>query len=300
MNNQKLISVIIPVYGVEKYIGKCLESVMQQTYRNLEIIVINDGTKDKSAEIAKHYASKDKRIKVYDFPNGGLSVARNRGLKLATGDYIAYLDSDDWIEPVMYQTLLDAAIKNNADMVKCGFYIAEDDKYEKMSFENNDIFTYNAHNIDLYFKCILWTVVWNALYTRELANKVVFPVNVIHEDNYSSGMFLYLSKRIVTLQYCGYYYRVNYSGLSKGCIKRPLDKIIAIKKLKDDLTLDNFYDKRLDWKISIEIYHFIRRKDNAYKVVAMDKALFKYICNNLDLRRSLVCRYIVQKIKIID
>lgn len=117
----QLISVIIPVYGVEKYIGKCLESVIQQTYKNLEIIVINDGTKDKSAEIAKKYAAKDHRIKVYDYPNGGLSVARNRGLEHAHGDYIAFLDSDDWLDLKMYETLIKVALDNDADMVKCGF-----------------------------------------------------------------------------------------------------------------------------------------------------------------------------------
>ena len=95
---QPLISVIIPVYGVEKYIAQCLESVINQKYKNLEIIVVNDGTKDRSAEIAKEYAAKDSRIKVFDFENGGLSVARNRGLEIATGDYISYIDSDDWID----------------------------------------------------------------------------------------------------------------------------------------------------------------------------------------------------------
>ena len=101
-----LISVIIPVYGVEKYIAQCLESVINQTYKNLEIIVVNDGTKDRSAEIAKKYAAQDSRIKVYDFENGGISVARNRGLEIATGDYISYIDSDDWLDKRMYETLL--------------------------------------------------------------------------------------------------------------------------------------------------------------------------------------------------
>ena len=117
---QPLISVIIPVYGVEKYIAQCLDSIINQTYKNLEVIVVNDGTKDRSAEIAKEYATKDSRIKVYDFQNGGLSVARNRGLEIATGDYISYIDSDDWLDTKMYETLLKAAMKNDADMVKCG------------------------------------------------------------------------------------------------------------------------------------------------------------------------------------
>lgn len=110
---QPLISVIIPVYGVEKYISQCLESVINQTYKNLEIIVINDGTKDRSAEIAKKYAAKDSRIKVYDFKNGGVSLARNRGVNLANGEYIAYLDSDDWVDNKFYEVLLKAAMEND-------------------------------------------------------------------------------------------------------------------------------------------------------------------------------------------
>ena len=88
MEREPLVSVIIPVYGVEKYIGQCLESVINQTYKNLEIIVINDGTKDRSADIAKEYAKKDSRIKVYDYENGGVSLARNRGMDFSKGEYI--------------------------------------------------------------------------------------------------------------------------------------------------------------------------------------------------------------------
>ena len=123
---QPLISVIIPVYGVEKYISQCLESVINQTYKNLEIIVVNDGTKDRSAEIAKVYAAKDSRMKVYDFENGGLSVARNRGLEIATGDYISYIDSDDWIDLKLYEVLIDSALTNRWRIISCANSIQKD------------------------------------------------------------------------------------------------------------------------------------------------------------------------------
>ena len=127
MQEGPLLSVIIPVYGVEKYIAECLESVMQQTYKNLEIIVINDGTVDNSAIIAKEYTCLDNRIKVYDFDNGGISVARNRGVAIAKGKYIAFLDSDDWIEPNMYRDLVEEMEKQQLDMIKCSVYEAYDD-----------------------------------------------------------------------------------------------------------------------------------------------------------------------------
>ena len=286
---QPLISVIIPVYGVEKYISQCLESVINQTYKNLEIIVVNDGTKDRSAEIAKEYAAKDSRIKVYDFKNGGLSVARNRGLEIAIGDYISYIDSDDWLDTKMYETLLDAAMKNDADMVKCGIIETNVAKEENFTFSNEKIINNEQHiGFENYFNGMLWTVVWNGLYKRELAKKVKFPDNVVNEDNYSSGIFLYLAKKILVIPFCGNYYRVNDAGISKGGVKKPLDKILAISKLKKDLLALGFADKKLDWKLSIEFYHFVRGwNDNMYRVVAMKKDLYEYVMSNIDVRRKI-------------
>lgn len=287
--NQPLISIIIPVYGVEKYIAQCLESVISQTYKNLEIIVVNDGTKDRSAEIAKEYAAKDSRIKVYDFKNGGLSVARNRGLEIATGDYISYIDSDDWLDTKMYETLLEAAMKNDADMVKCGIIETNGVREDKITFSDKKIIN-NEQNkaFENYFNGMLWTLAWNGLYKKELAKKVKFPDNVVHEDNYSSGMYLYLAKKIVVIPFCGNYYRVNDAGISKGGVKKPLDKILAISKLKKDLLALGFTDKKLDWKLSIECYHFVRGwNDNMYSVVSIHKDLYDYIMSNLDSRRKI-------------
>lgn len=297
---QPLISIIIPVYGVEKYIAQCLESVINQTYNNLEIIVVNDGTKDKSAEIAKEYAAKDSRIKVYDFKNGGLSVARNRGLEIATGEYISYLDSDDWLDTKMYETLLETAMKNEADMVKCGIIETNGAAEEKITFSDVKIINNEQHKaFKNYFKGILWTLAWNGLYKKELAKKVKFPDNVVHEDNYSSGMFLYLAKKVIAMPFCLNYYRVNDAGISKGGVKKPLDKILAIIKLKQDLLKLGFADKKLDWKLSVEFYHFVRGwNDDLYRVVAMKKDLYEYVMSNLDTRRKLSFWWMGRKKKV--
>lgn len=297
---QPLISVIIPVYGVEKYISQCLESVINQTYKNLEIIVVNDGTKDRSADIAKEYAAKDSRIKVYDFKNGGLSVARNRGLEIATGEYISYLDSDDWLDTKMYETLLETAMKNEADMVKCGIIETNGVAEEKITFKDVKIINNDQHKaFKNYFKGILWTLAWNGLYKKELAKKVKFPDNVVHEDNYSSGMFLYLAKKVIAMPFCLNYYRVNDAGISKGGVKKPLDKILAIIKLKQDLLKLGFADKKLDWKLSVEFYHFVRGwNDDLYRVVAMKKDLYEYVMSNLDTRRKLSFWWMGRKKKV--
>lgn len=297
---QPLISVIIPVYGVEKYISQCLESVINQTYKNLEIIVVNDGTKDRSADIAKEYAAKDSRIKVYDFKNGGLSVARNRGLEIATGEYISYLDSDDWLDTKMYETLLETAMKNEADMVKCGIIETNGASEEKITFSDVKIINNEQHKaFENYFKGILWTLAWNGLYKKELAKKVKFPDNVVHEDNYSSGMFLYLAKKVIAMPFCLNYYRVNDAGISKGGVKKPLDKILAIIKLKQDLLKLGFADKKIDWKLSVEFYHFVRGwNDDLYRVVAMKKDLYEYVMSNLDTRRKLSFWWMGRKKKV--
>lgn len=297
---QPLISVIIPVYGVEKYIAQCLESVISQTYKNLEIIVVNDGTKDRSAEIAKDYAAKDSRIKVYDFKNGGLSVARNRGLEIATGDYISYIDSDDWLDTKMYETLLEAAMKNEADMVKCGIIETNGAAEEKITFSDVKIINNEQHKaFKNYFKGILWTIACNGLYRCDLAKKVKFPENIVHEDNYSSGLFLYFAKKVASIPFCGYYYRVNNTGISKGKVKRPLDKILAISKLRKELLASGFINKKLDWKLSVEFYHFVRGwNDDMYRVVAMQKDLYEYVMSNLDTRRKISFWWMGRKKKV--
>ena len=296
---QPLISVIIPVYGVEKYISQCLESVINQTYKNLEIIVINDGTKDRSAEIAKKYAAKDSRIKVYDFKNGGVSLARNRGVNLANGEYIAYLDSDDWVDNKFYEVLLKAAMENDADMVKCGFIETDCRSKDIVSFDC-DIVELNENNkcFEHYFDGVLWTVPPNALYSKNLARKVSFPLNLRYEDNYSSGAFLYYAKKVISLKYAGYYYRINMDGFSKVVMKRPLDKILAISNLKKDLLALGFVDKNLDWKLSVEFYHFVRGWNDMYRVVAMQKDLYDYVMSNLDARRKLSFWWMGRKQKV--
>ena len=137
IDEQKLISVIIPVYNVEKYLEKCLNSVINQTYKNLEIIVIDDGSTDNSGKICDEYAKKDSRIIVIHTENGGVSSARNKGLEVAKGEYIGFVDSDDYIEDNMYEILYRNLVKFDVDISMCNYYIVRNNKK-----------TYHKHNID--------------------------------------------------------------------------------------------------------------------------------------------------------
>lgn len=296
--NQPLLSVIIPVYGVEKYIAECLDSVINQTYKNIEVIVINDGTKDNSAVIAKQYAEKDSRIKVYDFENGGLSLARNRGLELVKGKYTAFLDSDDKINPNMYMDMIEYLEHNDLDFIKCGFVEFDENNKNIVNFKCNKYSQFSNNLFDKYFESVLWIVVWNGVYKTELVKKVLFPINLIHEDNYSAGMYLKFSKKVGVVSNSYYYYRSNLQGISKGKNTKPLDRFFAINKLFKDLQNYGFRDNRLLCKLAIEIYHFIRMNDNRFKVKTIRKDFCDFIINNLDFRRKWILKYYIIKKRI--
>lgn len=171
-----LISVIIPVYKVEEYLPRCLESILRQTYTELEIICINDGSPDNCLSILKSYAEKDSRIKVIDQKNQGVAAARNRGLQEAHGELIAYIDSDDWIHSRYFEVLVDGFKHNNADVVFCeGVKTSEvegrDMPYKEASFRP----------ISMTEAFSIWTVrhcVWGRLYRRELLKGHDFSSNI--------------------------------------------------------------------------------------------------------------------------
>ena len=293
MSSNKLISVIIPVYGVEKYIRQCLDSVVNQSYENLEIIVINDGTKDRSAEIAKEYAGKDRRIKVYDYENGGLSAARNRGLLLAKGEYISFVDSDDWLHPDFIKKQADALEANNADIVKCSVVITDTVKEKIKGFKKTKV---RKADVGLYFhQGFLWVVVWNALYKRGIVTGVRYPEGIVYEDNYASGLYLLKAGTVAELKDPLYYYRNNLTGISKQPDKRPLDAILAMIRLKEDWLRLGFSDKRLDRRIAVQMYKFIRMVSPLYRVTAIDKQCYNYIKDNLDFRKKIELFFLIHK-----
>lgn len=293
MSNEKLISVIIPVYGVEQYICHCLDSVINQSYNNLEIIVINDGTKDRSAEIAKEYAGKDCRIKVYDYENGGLSASRNRGLLLAHGEYISFVDSDDWLHPDFIKKQADALEANDADIVKCSVVITDTVNEKIKGFKKSKV---RKADVDLYFKQgFLWVVVWNALYKREIVTGVQYPEGIVYEDNYASGMYLLKAGTVVELKDPLYYYRNNLTGISKQPDKHPLDRVLAMSRLKEDWFQKGFADKRLDRRIAEQMYNYLSIVSPLYRVKAINEPCYNYIQDNLEFRKKIEFFFLIRK-----
>ena len=176
----KKVSIIVPVYGVEKYIYKCLDSLVKQSLKEIEVIVVNDGTKDNSQKIIDKYVKKyPDKIKSFIKENGGQGSARNYGLEKASGEYIGYVDSDDFVEKDMYKKLYNKAKENNYDIVVCGNYNVSEDYQNK----NIDAFI-NNYNTDLENIFFGKMAVWNKIYKRDILikNKLEFKEKVWYED----------------------------------------------------------------------------------------------------------------------
>lgn len=172
------VSIIVPFYNVEKYIEKCLTSLVNQTLEEIEIILVNDGSKDNSIKVAKDFEQKyPAKIRYYEKPNGGLGDARNFGIKFAKGEYIAFLDSDDYVEPTMYEKMYEMAIKEKSDMVECDFW------WEYPNKKKEDIGVEYKNQNDMLLKARV--VAWNKLIKKEIYEKhpeARFAVGLRYED----------------------------------------------------------------------------------------------------------------------
>ena len=227
MKNNPLISVLIPVYNIERYIGLCLESIICQTYDNLEIIVVDDGSIDRSGEICDLYANKDSRIKVIHKQNEGLVSARKAAINIATGEYIGYVDGDDWIGEGFYSALLSSLQQTNSDVVVAGFSRELFNKiariinalpagvYEGESLEKlySSMISYGD-----FFRHGITTYLWNKLFKKEVIKNYQLSVDdriSIGEDGAAVYPALLNCKRICVLDNCSYHYRQREDSMLK-------------------------------------------------------------------------------------
>lgn len=178
------VSIIIPVHNVECELPLCLESVLNQSYTNIEVIVVNDGSTDRSTEIISQYADKDSRVVVVNQDNQGPSAARNHGIEKATGDFIAFVDSDDWVERSFIEHMLTCMKKTNADIVECGYRQIRnpsDISYSVFPREYDNIHGVEKI-IEAHFKGEISVLVWNKLYRAEQVKSVLFQERTEYED----------------------------------------------------------------------------------------------------------------------
>lgn len=210
-----LISVIVPVYNVEKYLERCVNSILRQTYEMLEIILVDDGSTDASSKMCDAFAKKDERIKVVHKENGGLSDARNAGLRVASGDYIGYVDSDDWIENDMYETMYRACVENDAPLCVCRYFREYADRTEGggsgacIPLSREELLRIYIGGHEQY---VIYNSVWSKLFHRELVEGVEFPKRRNSEDiMYTTRAFCSLDKAVY-LDECLYHYVLDREG----------------------------------------------------------------------------------------
>lgn len=203
------ISIIVPVYNSSKYLRKCIESIIGQTYENLEIILVNDGSKDDSGTICDEYAEQDERIIVIHQQNMGASIARNRGLDICTGAYIGFVDGDDRIAENMYEVLHTVILKYSADISICGYYV-EDDENGVYGARNNDGKTTVYCSRDAIREVIedkkIYSNFWDKLYRREMFAELRFRKGVILEDIATMYKIFMNAEKIVAYNVPQYYY----------------------------------------------------------------------------------------------
>ena len=225
------VSVIVPVYNVEKYLSKCLESILNQTFSDIEIICVNDGTQDNSRKILEEYKQKDSRIKIIDKENGGLSSARNAGLKIAQGEFISFIDSDDWIESKMLEKLYHNITQMNSDISICAVSLYNEQKQEfdnsnpyfSLGFFNNTFdnksFSYRETLPFIMDVCVM---AWNKLYRKSFLDKcnAKFPDGKIFEDGPFFFSIFFKTDRVSIVREPLYFYRIN----RKGSIVQKADK----------------------------------------------------------------------------
>lgn len=210
----KLVSIIIPVYNVEQYLGQCLDSLFNQTYQNIEVIAIDDGSKDSSLQILYDYAVKEDRLLVFTQPNSGPSAARNFGLSKCHGDAITFADSDDWAEPTMIEKLVDAMEKDKSDIAVCGHWITyKHFKFKVCSSKPQTLNQKQAVKMILEDK-IIKNYAWGKIYQRSLLPLLYFPTNQIYEDVRSIYKVFLHASRISLVHEPLYYYRMRQGSIT--------------------------------------------------------------------------------------
>ncbi len=238
------VSVVVPIYNVEKYLNRCLQSIINQSYKNIEIILVNDGSTDNSLQIAEEEEKNDSRIKIITQKNQGLSMARNTGIQHATGEYICFVDSDDFVHKDYVKCLIENLEENDSDISVCDYlYINEkDETWSKKNKEEKIFSNLEAINDLLVGNQETEVMAWNKLYKLSLfkENNIFFPKGKLHEDNFTTYKLYYYAKKISLIPDKLYFYLQRTDSImgKKFNIKR-LDVLQAVEETKSFFKKEN-------------------------------------------------------------
>lgn len=272
-----MISIIVPVFNVQKYLPNCIQSIIEQTYKDIEIILVNDGSTDSSLSICDKYAEKDNRIHVYSQQNGGLSSARNTGLEYSSGEYIMFVDSDDFLHVKAVEIMYEYLEKYNTDMVACKFkavYEHDSPECRKDDISVASVQELNRNQAFLHLNDIQ-VVAWNKIYKREIFHSLRFPVGRLHEDEFMFHQIVFKCDKIVYIDCELYFYllRGNSITTTKN-MKRFYDAYDALEE-RFNFTIQKQWIEVIDAAYD-RVYEYLI--DQYFKNIN-DKKIVKYIKN---------------------
>lgn len=282
------LSVIVPIYKVEEYLECCLESIINQTYKELEIILVNDGSPDRCIDICNRYKNLDNRIIIINKENGGLSSARNKGLDVATGKYIAFVDSDDYIKVDMYENLIRIVEKEKADIVQCGFQrVHEEGEVLNQWIPKLGILNTKKEILNAYFEeGGIHSVVWNKLYKKDLFKDIRMVEGRNNEDTMVTPEILLRANKVINIDsvYYNYLQRDN-TIMSSKFNEKKLDKIYAGKyvislcnrELKEYICHANVYNCLNIIQLYMELEATDVQHMNTYKGILQDEFNKSYL-----------------------
>lgn len=282
-----LVSIIVPVYNVERYLHRCIRSILEQTYVDWELILIDDGSTDDCPCICDKFAQEDQRIKVIHKTNGGLSDARNHGLDAAVGEYVLFVDSDDFIHVNMLDTLVQISQKENADIVQCTYIRGERDSFTEID-EHVRLHIFDRYTI--FSSPMQHTILCAKLYRKVLWEGIRMPVGKIHEDDATTWKLYYQSKKIVVIDVPYYYYYKNPNGIM-GCESRRFSPVLIeayeerIKYFKENG--EDLLATLSSWRFCLPLMYLYLRGNLTTKECSLIRDL---LCNHID--RFVKCHHV--------
>ncbi|MBQ7570313.1 MAG: glycosyltransferase family 2 protein [Synergistaceae bacterium] len=246
LNDLKLLSVIIPAYNAEKYLEKCVDSVVNQTYKNIEIIIVDDGSNDSTPQICDELANKYNNIKVIHKENQGTSWARRDGVQAASGEYIAFIDSDDYIDLKAYEEVIKVLEENDLDMVQFGYYRVDTDGKIISEHKRDAVKFDNAHDAFKHFAFVIVrdiTMLVDKVYKRELFENLEWPKDIAYAEDYCTDVQLFAkAQKFMAIEYTPYYYVNNLTSVTHRVV---IDKSKILDLIKADIFTANFTEKNM-------------------------------------------------------
>lgn len=278
------ISVIVPVYNVQEYVGECIESILRQSFTDFELILVNDGSTDASGGICNRYSRRDNRIKVIHKPNGGLSDARNAGMKSASGSFLSFIDSDDTVSAV-YLEILYSILKEQGADISQGAFTQEREKFAaKPEKSRLYCFDQKAALHDYLHRRKLYVAAWAKLYKRELFEQVEFPVGKLYEDSFTTYKLISNSSKCVVSEQPVYWHRVNKDSITRSSFN---PRKLAVLELPDEMRA--FWKGNADEGLRKDIdYYEFRLKLSVYNRLLAQTSPDEYKKEKEELRTAIL------------